>query len=393
MNSLNLTKHDTWPLLLEILLRPNPDAAPPVAGIVRRDQLRILEFARNQGLLPLVYRNLKTWGLTEQLEPATEQELSSAYKHTLALNMELLTCLDEIEKMAQREHIDLICLKGAALICSIYRDPGIRPMDDIDLMVKRQDLDRLKRSMNHMGYRSVRSYPNLCQRGRVVFDLHTDPLNQARIPGRGRAIRIDICDLWSNSVPVPEHPHLKMLSRIDQVITLSVHAMKHGFQQATWLIDIAEVLAGITEARGYNHLAGKLKKTGTMDTLGLCLYMIKVRLYRESSIPFSNLPELSRHGLFLRWILPVATTPGMPQLIEPLLMVKNSPGWGYRTRYIVEAMFPGRAPGQHSGLEGGSTPGESYPRRMLQIVRMALKYLSHIWHRHQETEPMAKIRS
>src|SRR5881296_1192331 len=52
----------------------------------------------------------------------------------------------------QKEGIDCILLKGADLIPRLYGVLGARPMVDVDLLVREQDLPALDHLLTHLGY-------------------------------------------------------------------------------------------------------------------------------------------------------------------------------------------------------------------------------------------------
>jgi hypothetical protein len=66
---------------------------------------------------------------------------------------------------------------------------------------------------------------------RVLVELHTDPL-QLGLQPTCEAAR------WRRAVAVPAMPGALMLSPEDQVIQLSTHVHKHGFERLIWLKDI-----------------------------------------------------------------------------------------------------------------------------------------------------------
>jgi hypothetical protein len=353
-------------------LSPSPLSDP---GLVRYHQHELLEVVRDQGLSPLVYRNLRALGLISALDPEPARVLKEAYTHTLALNMELLACLREVGESAKKEDIDLICLKGPALIATVYGDPGVRPMDDIDLMVHPGKIDQLKATLSRLGYSPVCLYPDLFRRGRVVFDLHIDPINQTRIPSRARSIHLDLDELWKCAVPLQGYPHLEMLNEHDQVITLCIHAVKHGFQQTFWLVDIAEAVLRLKTAEEWTSLKRKAIKIGVLDSLVLCLYYIKVRLYRKLPQYLDELAEWFAPGPLLQRVIQVASTPGMPQLIEPYMMLKNTPGLAIKIRYILEAAFPkGDVLLQVTGISHSPSRWARFPIRAAQLAGMTVKY-------------------
>jgi hypothetical protein len=50
-----------------------------------------------------------------------------------------------------------ILLKGAALAYTLYPDPALRPMSDLDLLIHPQDLKQAVQVIQSMGYRKMES--------------------------------------------------------------------------------------------------------------------------------------------------------------------------------------------------------------------------------------------
>jgi hypothetical protein len=60
--------------------------------------------------------------------------------------------LDEILNACEEAGIQAILLKGAALFHLVYPEPGLRPMRDIDLLVRPEQVMILKQILNTLGY-------------------------------------------------------------------------------------------------------------------------------------------------------------------------------------------------------------------------------------------------
>src|ERR1700683_4642008 len=81
-------------------------------------------------LLPLVYRNVK-----EALPPELRETLRRVSLQYWADNQKLFRRLEERLTWFHANGIPTVVLKGAALSVLHYRDKGIRPMSDVDILV------------------------------------------------------------------------------------------------------------------------------------------------------------------------------------------------------------------------------------------------------------------
>jgi hypothetical protein len=82
-------------------------------------------------LMPLVYWNLRRCGADDSMMAA----LKAHYIRTRYANRELLRRLEHLLLLFAERAIPTLVLKGAALGPSVYRDPGLRPMADLDIAV------------------------------------------------------------------------------------------------------------------------------------------------------------------------------------------------------------------------------------------------------------------
>ncbi len=111
----------------------------------------VLKSAFWHGIAPLLYKNLK--GIRETPIPKDfMDQLRKTYHGPLARNMYIYSEMDRILEAFHKNDIGAIVLKGAALAKTVYGDIGLRPMGDIDLLVKREDLPRAEKVLFGLGY-------------------------------------------------------------------------------------------------------------------------------------------------------------------------------------------------------------------------------------------------
>lgn len=119
-------------LLLQALLHPDDDrAAAAIRGWQSCVDIETLDFGSYR-LLPLLWKRIGSqgWDLPER------DLIKGVYRRTWYANHLQLSRLAEITKRLQEVNCASIWLKGAALIVQCYDDLGVRPMDDVDLLVQ-----------------------------------------------------------------------------------------------------------------------------------------------------------------------------------------------------------------------------------------------------------------
>ena len=111
-----------------------------------------LVLARRLGVAPLLAWKLKTLPSGVDLPEGVRQELRLCLLTSAARNTRLFIQLGQVLPALQRASIPTIVLKGAHLAALVYPDPALRPMADIDLLVRPEHLSRCDQVLCELGY-------------------------------------------------------------------------------------------------------------------------------------------------------------------------------------------------------------------------------------------------
>jgi putative nucleotidyltransferase-like protein len=175
-------------------------------------------------LLPLLYRNL-----TPQLvEDPDAGRLKGIYRRSWAANQLALKAGRKAIDALTEAGIEVLALKGAALIEVAYRDSGARPMEDIDLAVPPPRVGEAVRVLRQVGFTAVEDDPErvLTVRHSLAFrdadgqeiDLHRGLLWRAGLDE----------EFWRGSVEAQVGgARVRVLNPADQLL----HVCAHG---AAW---------------------------------------------------------------------------------------------------------------------------------------------------------------
>jgi hypothetical protein len=126
--------------------------AVPVEGFDASDWDRVIELARRNGVAPVLSSCWKAIGTVPP--PAVSDRVRSIRLASAERNIRLFHELETIFSAFKAAGITVIPLKGAWLAESVYADIAQRSMGDVDLWVKRDDLDAARRVMGSLGYSS-----------------------------------------------------------------------------------------------------------------------------------------------------------------------------------------------------------------------------------------------
>jgi len=139
-----------------------------------------------------------------------------------------------------------VVMKGAALT-DRYPEPGLRPMDDVDVLLPRREHDGAIRVLESAGWQR-RDVP-----GRHYETVLTHPevpglpleLHRAFATWGGRANRLSAATLWERRQPrAIGGVDAFGFSADDEIVTLAAHAAKpfHVFSRLLWITDLAVVI-------------------------------------------------------------------------------------------------------------------------------------------------------
>lgn len=160
---------------------------------------------------------------------------------------------DEIKMVSHifaEARVEAIFLKGAALMYDIYGGPGLREFNDIDVLIKENDLDRADEALRAGGfsvveggggvsdYRSQRVYSF---NGKLTLDLHTGLLGRKL---RDRMLSIDREALWEGKRSIEAGgTAINTLDISHTLLYQCLHfAVQHGFIGLAGGVDIREIL-------------------------------------------------------------------------------------------------------------------------------------------------------
>jgi len=167
---------------------------------------------------------------------------------TAAHNLSALAELERLLRAFNREGLEVVLLKGAALNLSTYDRPDLRPMSDVDLLIAPVDAEAvfglLRREGCRRGFDLLRDdfFPRYHYEVEYLtdgpcplrIDLHARPLRPLRVSQtladdafQRRARRVQVGQVTA-LVPAPEV----------MLIHLAAHAAFHGCARLLWLYDI-----------------------------------------------------------------------------------------------------------------------------------------------------------
>lgn len=117
------------------------------------DWRSLLVRAEFHGMLPLLYHHLSRAAANNLQVPAeTMSHLRSSAQHLLQRSLFMTGHLLKIVRLLQEHGIAVIPIKGPVLAVRVYGDVGLRQHADLDILVDKEDIGRVKQLLATVGY-------------------------------------------------------------------------------------------------------------------------------------------------------------------------------------------------------------------------------------------------
>lgn len=216
------------------------------------DEHEFMDLCRQHGIISLVYRALKKGGeLDAKLSTAIKEEFEKIYYGVAMSNLRRQEELRLILNACAAKNLEFIVLKGMALAYYVYRDVALRPMGDIDLFVRKEDVSKMEQILLELGYahfdqekqallKELSCGLQFSREGRFSLEINWDIVQLERIKG---SVRFNNEDLWKYVFIYDAGPlSFKILKPEMQILTLGFHHFLHGFIRLIWLNDIAAMI-------------------------------------------------------------------------------------------------------------------------------------------------------
>jgi hypothetical protein len=232
------------------------------------DWTRVVDRARGEGVVPLVHWNLHRLGLLHHLPSDAQRRLTAGAQSLWARGAALAARWGEATRALREAGIETVTLKGIALAHTVYPEPGLRPMADVDLLVRPADRLRAIEVLARLGYRTPgpeaerlgesRCFAELVRDG-VLLDLHWDIARYLRFDG---VVRVDHEGLWSRARPlVLAEGRSLALCPEDTLLHLALHlTLGSDFARVLWYADIDALIRRHAAELDWSRIADEARR-------------------------------------------------------------------------------------------------------------------------------------
>ncbi len=262
----------------------------------------VIDQSKWHSVTPLLYHLVRKLGLYEIIPSVAAERLREIYLRSAGRSIRQFYELSIVLNVLNSNSIPVIVLKGAHLAEIVYDNIALRPMYDLDIMVKKADLQRVEEELLKLGYDAHRDnirkheghyhsvFVSSCGGSNVEVHWH--------IHRPSSLYNIDVNGLWERARPVEfSGESALVLSYEDSLLYQCVHTCKHLFLLAGMLFlnDISKTIIYYRDRMDWDKVIDLSHKWNVSNSVYLALLLAKELLAAE--VPEDSLANIRPNGL------------------------------------------------------------------------------------------------
>lgn len=270
------------------------------AGYATIDWERVFALAKENRVLPLVYRTLSRCCSA----PVPEDVLERMKKRCLRVcadNLRLVALLHEVFARFAEQGISVLAMKGPVFTASVYGDVGLRSYGDLDLLIARADLRRAIETLLAVGFHKdielgQEQYEKLVATGHhAVLERNGDLVElHWELTGRYCPRGVEYGDVSARAVSVMVGGRgVPTLGADDALLYLCVHGSRHYWLQLDAVCCVNELLATSPDL-DWDAVCRRAERWGAMHMLLLGVHLAGRLL--DAAVPDRLARRFSQHG-------------------------------------------------------------------------------------------------
>ena len=286
-----------WPtrdqeLMLRAALLPREPALESWNEWKRTVNIDVIDYGSHR-MVPLLYRNLQRHGVKDPLM----ERLKGVYRYFLYKNEILMHRVGTLLATFEAAGITTLVLKGAALIQLYYRESGLRPMLDADVLVQAHQAEQAMEVLTRLQWKPLR-YRRPQMRIPIV---HSTPFED----GGGRQVDLhwhlfwecfnasDDHDYWEHAIPIEiGGVQTLALNPTDQLLHTCWHGARwNEVPPIRWVADATAILAASSAEIDWPSLLKKAQRHRITLPVKDTLEYLKTKF--NAPVPESLLNSLS----------------------------------------------------------------------------------------------------
>ncbi|NHM29294.1 nucleotidyltransferase family protein [Neobacillus terrae] len=244
-----------------------------------------LKDIQKHGISSQIYYLLKEQGKLEQTPLFFQERLRESYNECLFQNLFIKNQLEKVLRTFEKIGIDVIPLKGTHFSEKYFGDLGARATSDIDLLIRKKDLEMAVNAVKLLGFDNEEGYIkghfhksfSKVIPGSVIpltIEIHWDLL-------REDTACLNINSFWEEAHPIGTFLHIKELSHYHSFYMICLHGWRHNLGSLKYYLDILQILTCSGQLLDFQRLKKELK-----------LHQTYKRIIRTLSIVHKEFPNV-----------------------------------------------------------------------------------------------------
>lgn len=333
---------------------------------------KLYDLALREGVAGLLYYYIKGSNAPD----AFLDRLEMCYRQTAASNLIHIKALEALEEVLSNEKLDIMLLKGASLLDIFYPGLGMRPMDDVDILVRPKDFDRLVNTLSSQGYERNARIPHVVHKAALTLDIHTHALNIDRITSREGLFPKGMEPIWRESLHWKEGFYrIRRPCDMDNVFLLSQHLLKHSFSKFIWLVDIRQIVKD-RDNMFWEKLIERMEYLEQKKPFHYIVFLLEY-LFHLDRPPASGLSvQPSDFSRLEKGMLKAKLKGESLNRIGPLLLLFYISGLKGRLSFLRETVFPKEEIlEQEFSRFSNHKKWAFYPNRVVHMIILSLRHI------------------
>ena len=306
-----------------------------------------------EGTAYLLYQRIREEADPEVLSSWLFLKLQQSYYYNLAQNIywseQFLKDFPSITNGTPA-----ILLKGISLLSTVYQNPGLRHLGDIDLLIRKEDYKEVREHLESADYvfsdeMQARADPRdlnsvLCSKEspsspQPALHIHWDLINTV-LPVSLTNPRVDLDSIWKHSVVLPAHPSFRILSPNHQIIYYADHHLKHSFDRLIRLHDLDLTIRHYHDSIDWSEILNETRRFNLTRTVYYPFHLAKTML--ATPIPDSIMDDLRPKKLSLleNRMLQCMDRGGKPVYGHAIVYLALQKEWHNKVRFLYRCFFP-----------------------------------------------------
>lgn len=223
---------------------------------------------------------------SEHLKYVKKESLEQWKRDTLVTGIyqiEHIRQISKVLKVLNKENIPVIVLKGL-VVREFYPKPELRTMGDADVLVKKEDINRIKKLLKDLGYSELRDLENhgahivFVHKNHFPIEVHWALTNKDYFKGEP----VFENQIWENAIKVKVGDSETLsLSFEDLAVHLCIHMAVHSVASGFGIRQLCDLVL-LVEKKGHlidwSSFLNKIKKCG-IKKFTISIFLICQQLF------------------------------------------------------------------------------------------------------------------